>query len=226
MKIKQVTLETCGQETGLVVVIDVLRAFTTAAFALANGAIDITLVGEVAEAFALRAATPQALIMGEVDGRQVSGFDFGNSPAALIGVDLHGRHLIQRTSAGTQGVVRSVNAAAIFTASFVCAQATVKAIQAMQPDRVTFVNTDNRPGGYGDEDRACSDYLSALLRGEQPDPAIYLDRVRNSRNGRLYANTAVTHLPTTDLDCATDLDRFDFAMRVNRQERRHILTAV
>lgn len=226
MKIRQVTLETCDQETGLVVVIDVLRAFTTAAFALANRAKEIVLVGGVDEAFALRAMWPEALIMGEVDGRQVSGFDFGNSPAALIGVDLDGRRLIQRTSAGTQGVVRSVNAAAIFTASFVCAQATVKAIQAMQPEQVTFVNTDNRPGGYGDEDKACSDYLSALLRGEQPDPAIYLDRVRNSVNGRLFADTAVTHLLAADLDCATDLDRFGFAMRVNRQGGRHILTAV
>jgi len=226
MHIKHITNDECAQETGLVVVIDVLRAFTTAAFALAAGAKEIVLVGGVDEAFALRAKWPEALIMGEVDGRQVSGFDFGNSPSALLGQDLHGRRLIHRSSAGTQGVVRSVNAAAIFTASFVCAQATVQAIQAMQPDQVTFVNTDNRPGGYGDEDAACSDYLTALLRGEQPDPAIYLDRVRHSVNGRLFADPAVAHLPAADLDCATDLDRFAFAMRVNRQTGWYVLTAV
>lgn len=226
MKIKQITQELCEQETGLVVVIDVLRAFTTTAFALAAGASEIVLVGGVDEAFALRSIWPEALIMGEEYGRQVPGFDFGNSPSALLGQDLHGRRLIHRSSAGTQGVVGSVHAATIFTASFVCAQATVAAIQALQPPEVTFVNTDNRPGGYGDEDVACSDYLTALLRGQQPDPAIYLDRVRHSINGRLFADPAVDHLPAPDLDCATDLDRFDFAMPVTRRDGRHILTGV
>ncbi|MCA9874431.1 MAG: 2-phosphosulfolactate phosphatase [Anaerolineales bacterium] len=226
MQIKQITQDLCAEQTGLVVVIDVLRAFTTAAFALAAGAADIVLVGSVEEAFALRQKWPQALIMGEVNGRQVPGFDFGNSPSALLGQELDGRRLIHRTSAGTQGVVRSVNAAAIFTASFVCAQATVEAIRALQPPEVTFVNTDNRPGGYGDEDAACSDYLSALLRGEQPDPTPYLDRVRESINGRLFADPAVAHLPAADLACALELDRFDFAMPVKRQNGWHVLTAV
>jgi len=225
VNIKQITLEQCEQETGLVVVIDVLRAFTTAAFALAAGAADIVLVGSVAEAFALREMWPGALIMGEVESRQVPGFDFGNSPAALLDQDLHGRRLIHRSSAGTQGVVRSANASTIFTASFVCAQATVKAIRAMRPSLVTFVNTDNRPG-YGEEDAACSDYLSALLRDEQPDPAVYLDRVRYSTSGRLFADPAVTDLPAADLDCALQLDRFDFAMQVTRQNGRQVLTAV
>ena len=39
--------------------------------------------------------------MGEVDGQPVEGFDFGNSPSKLIGRNLAGKHLIQRTSAGT-----------------------------------------------------------------------------------------------------------------------------
>ena len=54
MMIQRATLETCGEATGTVVVIDVLRAFTTAAYAFATGAADITLVGEIEEAFTLR----------------------------------------------------------------------------------------------------------------------------------------------------------------------------
>ena len=45
MMIQRATRETCGEATGTVVVIDVLRAFTTAAYAFAAGAADITLVG-------------------------------------------------------------------------------------------------------------------------------------------------------------------------------------
>lgn len=226
MKIRQITPDYCHQATGLVVVIDVLRAFTTAAFAFAAGAAEIRLVGQVEEAFAAREEWPDALLMGEERGRHIPGFDFGNSPIALEGLNLHGRRLIQRTSAGTQGVVRSVHATIVFSASFVCAGATARAILARQPEQVTFVNTDDRPGGYGEEDRACSDYLAALLCGEQPDPAPFLDRVRYSRNGRFFGDPANTHLPTTDLERALDLDRFDFAMQAQQEGGRWIMTAV
>ena len=58
MKIQQATLATCSEATGTVVAIDVIRAFTTAAFAFAAGAQDILLVGEVQEALALRQRFP------------------------------------------------------------------------------------------------------------------------------------------------------------------------
>jgi 2-phosphosulfolactate phosphatase len=226
MKINQISLDGCDQAAGLVVVIDVLRAFTTAAFAFAAGAAEILLVGDVAEAFAGREQWPDALLMGEVEGRAIPGFDFGNSPTALDGLDLNGRRFIQRTSAGTQGVVRSTQADTIFAASFVCAGATARAILALRPEQVTFVNTGIYPGGYGEEDVACSDYLAALLRGEQPDPAPYLARVRESRNGRFFATPTLPDLPGSDLERATDLDRFDFAMRARREGNGWWLTAV
>src|SRR6266508_6970461 len=103
MHFERATLETCGAAIGAVVVIDVIRAFTTAAFAFAAGAREIVLTSAVEEALALRAHFPGALVMGEVDGLPVEGFDFSNSPAELIGRDLGGRRMIQRTSAGTQG---------------------------------------------------------------------------------------------------------------------------
>ena len=49
MKFKRVPLETCSEATGTVVVIDVLRAFTCAAFAFSAGAKEIILVQETAD---------------------------------------------------------------------------------------------------------------------------------------------------------------------------------
>ncbi len=98
MIFSRATLNNCAAATGTVVVIDVLRAFSTAAFAFAAGVSDILLVREVEEAEALRLQFPEARITGEVGGRHVPGFDFGNSPSELMGVDLAGRRLIQRTS--------------------------------------------------------------------------------------------------------------------------------
>lgn len=225
MRIQQATLETCDQATGTVVAIDVIRAFTTAAFAFAAGARDIVLVGEVEAALALRERLPGSLVMGEVGGQQPEGFDFGNSPSALIGLDLSGRRLIQRTSAGTQGVVRSTRAEALMASSFVCASATVRYLRHQAPESVTFVVTGTGVYQDGDEDVACADYLTALLRGQSPDVAPYLDRVRGSRDGQFFLRLA-SSFPMGDMDCCLSVDRFDFAMVIERRDGLLVMRAV
>ncbi len=171
MKINFATLDTCHTAGGVVVVIDVCRAFTTAAYAFGSGAERILLTGTVEEALALRARFTGSLIMGEVDGLPVASFDFWNSPSALGLAELRGKTLIQRTSAGTQGVVRAVRADHLLAGSFAVASATVRAVKNLDPASVTFVITGAAPedARYGLEDRACAEYMAALLRGKKPD---------------------------------------------------------
>jgi 2-phosphosulfolactate phosphatase len=217
MKFNRATLETCSEAAGTVVVIDVLRAFTCAAFAFAAGAKEIILMQETADAFALQRKMPGVFLMGEVDGFPIDGFDYGNSPAALMNLDLTGHQLIQRTSRGTLGVVRSTGADMILTSSFCCAKATAETIFDQAPDRVTFVITGLGENGMGDEDVACADYLEALLQGHQPAPEPYLRRVKESVVGQLLLNPSYPELPAADLPYCMDLDRFDFAMLVRRK---------
>jgi 2-phosphosulfolactate phosphatase len=226
VEIKQATLETCGAVTGAVVVIDVIRAFTTAAHAFDAGAEDIILVSAVQEALALRERMPGALLMGEDGGWPIEGFDLGNSPAALLGRNLAGRRMIQRTSQGTQGVVRSTRAEALLTASFTVASATARYLQRLSPASVTFVTTGAVAPGFGDEDVACADYLTALLRGARPDVEPFLSRVRNSGEVRIMANPSLPQLSLADLDCCLAVDRFDFAMRVWRREGLLVMETV
>jgi 2-phosphosulfolactate phosphatase len=204
---------------GVYVVIDVIRAFTTTAFALGAGVESILLTGEVEEALALRARFPGALAMGEVGGRRPPGFDLGNSPAALAEVELRGRTLVQRTSAGTQGVVKVFNgrpSAPVYAASFPTAGATARAVARLQPARVSFVITGIFEGGFGDEDAACADYLQALLEspGEAPAAGPYLERVRSSASALKFRDAADPDFRPGDIACCTALDRFDFALRV------------
>src|SRR6202012_4921208 len=129
-------LEGAARATGTVAVIDVFRAFTTAAVAFANGADKIVLVGSVDEALALRAAGIGQVCMGEVRGRAPDEFDFGNLPFEISEVDFTGKTIIQRTSAGTQGVVTAANQAdRLYAASLVTADATVRAMLAGAPDQ-------------------------------------------------------------------------------------------
>ena len=218
MYFERASLETCSKASGLVIVIDVLRAFSTAAYALEAGAQDIALVSAVAEALQLRDAMPGALVMGEVDGLPVPGFDLSNSPTELLQRDVRGRRLIQRTTAGTQGVVRSQQAQEILCASFCCAQATSRWVLCQAPEAVTFVITGWKPGGRGDEDAACADYIEALLLGRQADLPALLERVRKSPAGQIFADPNQPEFPASDLDLCLQADRFEFAMRVRRQD--------
>lgn len=222
MNINCITNETCHTAHGLVVVIDVLRAFSTAAYTFHAGAKEIILVSGVDEALALRARIAGALAIGEVNGEQPAGFDFNNSPTEIRQQNLSGKSVIQRTSAGTQGVVHSINASVIFAASFVVAEATVRAIRALAPKAVTFVVTGGNSAG---EDQACADYLEARLRGQTPDPAPYLRRVRDASKAAFTPAERYPYL-RSDLELCTALDAFPFAMPVVRDQGRYVLHAV
>src|ERR1700747_1485920 len=109
-------LDGATRAIGTVAVIDVFRAFTTAAVALANGASSIVMVRSVEEALALREAGIGQICMGEVRGRPPDGFNFGNSPFEISRVDFDGKTIIQRTSAGTQGIVTANRAQRLYAA--------------------------------------------------------------------------------------------------------------
>src|SRR5262245_30836648 len=129
LKFNYTNLDTCAEANGLVVVIDVLRAFTNAAFVFSRGAGEIYPVSKVNEALEFKAANANSLACGEVNGIPPEGFDFGNSPSQVLTLDLAGKIIVQRTGAGTQGVTRSLNAGTMLAASFVIADATRRYIQ-------------------------------------------------------------------------------------------------
>jgi 2-phosphosulfolactate phosphatase len=226
MKFHYATLETCAEATGTVIVIDVIRAFTNAAFAFSRGAEKIYPVGMVEEALQFKQQNAGMLACGEVGGLPPEGFDFGNSPSQVVNLDLCGRVLVQRTSAGTQGIVRSIKAERIVAASFVVATATVKYVQQFSPEQVTFVITGRFNAEDGDEDQACAEYLESLFKGQAPDPAPFIKRVYDSRDALMHLDPNRPEFPMSDLDHCSNIDAFDFAMPVTKEDRRFVMHAI
>jgi 2-phosphosulfolactate phosphatase len=230
VRFKRLSLEACADASGTVVVVDVIRAFTVAAYAFAAGARDIALVDTVEEALRLRECMPDSLALGEVGGLRPEGFDRGNSPSELANLDLSGRHLIQRTSAGTQGAVCcSERADHLLACSLCCAGATALYVKKLAPTTVTFVITGISAGSAendGDEDMACADYVEGLLRGEPLDTASVIHRVRNSYVARTLFNSTMPGFPVSDIEYCVDVDRFDFAMRVRRENGLPVMKPV
>ena len=223
MKINYTNLENCAEARGTVIVIDVLRAFSTAAYAFGAGAESISLVSGVEEALNLKQQHPGWLVMGEVGGLPSQGFDFGNSPTQIRAQDLRGRHLIQRTSAGTQGVTRSLNADVLVVASFVIASATVQYVLRGEPQELSFVITG---GEKNEEDLACAEYLEALFQQRAPDPAPFIRRVYESYDAIRHLDPTQPEFPEADLDFCTRIDAFHFALPVAREDGRPVLRPV
>lgn len=219
MKFNRLTLDNCHTATGIVLIIDVLRAFSTAAYAFSRGAKEIRLVSGVQEALDLKVKIPGAKAMGEVGGLPPEGFDFGNSPTRILEHDLTGVTLVQRTGAGTQGAVRSVNAEVMLATSFVVAQATIDYVLRLKPGEITFVIT----GGMGnDEDVACADFLEKQVTGQETEAQEYIRRVYASRDA-LEHMPDHPQFPKADLDYCSRIDAFDFAMPVVRENGNLIM---
>jgi 2-phosphosulfolactate phosphatase len=200
-------LEGARTAAGVAVVIDVFRAFTTAAFCVAAGAREIVLVKDPEDALAMKAMDPELFLTGEVGGRPVVGFDVGNSPSRIVELDLTGRRVVQRTSGGTQCVVAAAaSAREIVLGSLVIASATLRYVASRGGD-ITLVATGE------DEDAACAAHLEALLLDRPTDPAEMIRRLWENEDPNWP-----DWFPRRDAELACEIDRFDFALPVHRED--------
>ncbi|HEY6958782.1 MAG TPA: 2-phosphosulfolactate phosphatase [Candidatus Limnocylindria bacterium] len=203
--------------TGHAVIVDVYRAFTTAAFCVAAGAREVILVADHEQALALKRDDPSLFLTGEIGGRPIPGFDAGNSPSQILPLDLADRRVVQRTSSGTQGVVAATKADAILLGSFVIADATVRYLASRAND-VTVVSMGERGAHEASEDDACAAYLAARLSGERPDVARTIAALWERERAEWPE-----WFPRRDAELACEVDRFDFALPVTRE--RDLLVA-
>jgi 2-phosphosulfolactate phosphatase len=204
---------------GAVVVVDVIRAFTTAAYAFAGGASHIYLVDSVAEALAMKAADPDVLAMGEDRGRRPSEFDFSNSPVEIAAADVDGRVLVQRTSAGTRGVVAARSATRLWCASLVCASATAAAVSASGLGDPTYVITgrfEDQPQRQAIDDLATANLIDRARVGDDLDAVATAAFVANTEEAKRTLTLGRGHVDPDDIAYATRVDAFDFAMEVRR----------
>jgi 2-phosphosulfolactate phosphatase len=194
-----------------VVVIDVIRAFTVSAWAFARGAVECRLCDSVEEAVALAATIPGAVLSAEEDGLPVPGVPISNSPSLIRALDLTGRVLVMRSSAGTRGVVAADAADHVLAVALVNAAATARFLLQHDPAQVTLVAT-GASDGYP-EDRACAELIADLVQGRRPPP---LDRLlaplRVTGRYRRLAQGRHPGFPAEDLALCLAADTFDFVM--------------
>ncbi|MFG3053035.1 2-phosphosulfolactate phosphatase [Kitasatospora sp. NPDC048239] len=201
------------------VVVDVMRAFTVAAWAFAQGAEKIVLAGSLDEAMALKARHPDWVAVK--DGPATPGFDTVNSPGLMRSIDLGGRTVVQKTTAGTVGALAVKEASLVLCASFVVAEATARLLRTRGCDSVTFVVTGEE--GQADEDLACAQYIARRATGAEADPAGFIRRADESRAAAELRTGVREGVHPDDVALCLELDRFPFAMVATLEDALMVL---
>lgn len=214
---------------GLVVVIDVFRAFSLAAHAFARGAQAIFPVAAVEDAWRLKREHPDWLLLGERHARPLPGFDCGNSPTELQRFELRGRTLIHTTHAGTQGLASATAADEVITGALVNAGAIARYARSRALGTVTLVRMGHEARERCDEDDLCARILHERLAGEGSvvhDSATVRERLRGAASAAKFFDPACDWAPESDFELCTRLDAFDFVLRLEAQEAGSCLRRV
>jgi 2-phosphosulfolactate phosphatase len=202
---------------GIALVIDVFRAFTVAPHAVAAGATRVMPVARIDEALALRERMPEAVLVGERHARRLPGFDAGNSPTEVVALGVSGRPVVHTTHAGTQGLVRASGADEVLAASMVNVSALARYVEARAPAHVAIGRTGHEGRESCAEDDLCAETLLGLFESRPaPSTQEVRDRLRDAPAARKFFDPACDWAPRPDFDYCTEVDRFDFVLRLRR----------
>lgn len=216
MDVSFVSIEQAPKIDGTAVVVDVLRAYSTAACAFERGADRIVLCAEVDEALEVKAAIAGALACK--DGLAHPGFELSNSPAQMLRLDMTGRTIVQRTQAGTVGARAAHRASLLLCCGFVNATATASRLRRLREDCVSFVISG--AGGTAEEDLACAELIAARIEdpGVAADP--FINRAHASDAADKLRRLAGPDHPGVDADdvpLCLQVDRMDFSMEARAE---------
>jgi 2-phosphosulfolactate phosphatase len=147
-----------------VVVIDVLRASSTVATALANSCEEVIPAESIEEAITIASgyARPDYVLGGERRGLAIDGFDLGNSPAEYSEARVAGRKVILATTNGTRAVKQYGGAREIVVACFLNAGAVLHML-ATAEDRDVLLLCAGQDGRFSIEDAFCAGLLASEL---------------------------------------------------------------
>ncbi len=196
-------------EPTVCIVIDVIRATTTIAAALAQGAGGVRPVASVAEAEMLKAQQPERLLAGERHGVALPGFDLGNSPRALLPETIGGREIILTTTNGTQALAACRGARAVLTCALVNLAATAERLRTLGPPWT--IVCAGFEGDFGLDDAIVAGALAGALDEPSPFTALY-ESVRGDLTATLLGSQAGRELVKIglpdDVPFCAEIDRF------------------
>jgi 2-phosphosulfolactate phosphatase len=182
--------EAAAAPTGIV--IDVLRATSTIAQALAAGYERVLCVPELEDARALRAELPDSIVGGERDATRIEGFDIGASPREFL--EPRARTLILSTTNGTRSIATAAQYCDVVLLGSLLNLDAVAAAARERGEDVAILCAGFK-GRFALDDAYCAGRVVQLLGGEPTDAAVAADAIARAYPTALAGLNARTYGP-------------------------------
>jgi 2-phosphosulfolactate phosphatase len=171
------------------IVVDVLRATSSIAQALASGYRRVLCCAEVEQARALRASVEDAVVGGERDAIRIDGFDVGASPREFL--EPRAETLILSTTNGTRAILAAAERCdEVVLGSLLNLEAVAAATRAAGDVAILCAGFK---GAFAFDDAYCAGRIVAALDGECTDAALAAEllaqaypRALDGLNARTY----------------------------------------
>jgi 2-phosphosulfolactate phosphatase len=174
------------------IVVDVLRATSTFAQALASGYRRVLCCRGIDEARALREELGEGLLGGERNAVRIEGFDVGASPREFL--EARAETLIASTTNGTQAILAAAERCGeVLLGSLLNLGAVAGAARERGED--VAILCAGFQGGFALDDAYCAGRLVQMLQGTRTDAAVAADLVASSFPDAHAGLTARTYGP-------------------------------
>src|SRR5512133_3517774 len=199
------------------IVVDVLRATSTIAQALASGYERVYCCAEIEEAQALREQLGEGLLGGERNAVRIEGFDVGASPREFLG-EPRDRTVIFSTTNGTRAILETAaRADEVLLGGLLNLDAVAAAARERGEDVV--VVCAGFQGQFALDDAYCAGRVVQLLGGEPSDAAKAADAIAQAWPDAHEALLARTYGPPgleEDIAFSAQVSVLDVVPRLSR----------
>ena len=163
------------------VVIDVLRATTTIAWALENGADSVQVFADVDELKneAKFFSDKDKILVGERGGKKLDGFDLGNSPMGVSTENVKGKRVFMSTTNGTRSLHRVRESKSLYTMALPNRRAIAERLKNDDPKEVWIIGS-GWEGSYSLEDSLAAGALASLLIDQLDSVKVLNDEMMSS----------------------------------------------
>lgn len=200
------------------IVVDVIRATSSIAQALASGYERVLCCAEIEDAWALRRELgDEAVVGGERNAVVVEGFDVGASPREFA-LAPRAKTLILTTTNGTRSILTAASRCEIvLIGSLLNLSAVARAARGAGGD--VAIICSGFKGAFAIDDAYCAGRIVAALDGDQSDAAIAAEVIASAWPDPLAGLNARTYGPPgleADIEFCAQVDLLDTVPRLSR----------
>lgn len=213
------------KQVRVVVIIDVFRACTTAAYILNRNPKTYILASKsyIIERLASNFENP--LLVGKSEKGVDLVYHIPNSPTRTEDVTVSGRHVLHRTEAGANGIILAGQSDILLATGFINASSTAQYIKNMKNVEVIIIPMGHEGTRPSLEDNLCATYLKELIGGRKLRIGKFIPILQEGA-GKYFFSTDQYQYPKEDFSRCLEIDRFDFVIKANVMKDYAILTRI